>query len=326
MITSSILADAYTIYKYSVEKEKPDLERDAAYQERNVPRLKRGLQMTEYGLYVPAQIEMFTNALKDAMRLPEGSRIEAIDNMFKGKSGEELNKAIEEYVKKAYAETKLIDTKMKMELFGKDKKTLMATNDPFIKLAAALSSTVEVSNEWNREFAGVLNEIRPEFIAFLAKWKGESLYPDADNTVRFTYGYVKGYKPKDAVTYDPFTTLAGVIEKDTGMSPFDVPEKLTKLEKTRNFGSYAEPALNNDVPVAFLSTLDSSGGNSGSPVLNAKGEIVGILFDGNYESMISDFVFDPELTRAISVDIRYVLFITEKFTEADFILKEMGLK
>jgi hypothetical protein len=151
-------------------------------------------------------------------------------------------------------------------------------------------------------------------------------YPDANGTVRLSYGNVIGYKPRDAVYYTPFTTLSGVIEKDTGSLPFEVPAKLKELHKEKDLGRYSCADLDNDVPVAFLSNTDSTGGNSGSPVMNAKGEMVGILFDGNYEALTSDFLFQPQLTRSISVDIRYVLFITDKFAGAKHILVEMGIK
>ena len=159
----------------------------------------------------------------------------------------------------------------------------------------------------------------------LYEWKGSGLYPDANRTLRFSYGQIKGYSPSDAVWYQPFTTLKGVIDKNTGVEPFDVPEGLSELYNSKNFGMWKDDELN-DVPVAFTHLCDLTGGSSGSPVMNARGELIGVVFDGNYEAMISDWQFDYQLQRAISVDIRYVLFITEKFGNAGFILDEMGVK
>ena len=115
------------------------------------------------------------------------------------------------------------------------------------------------------------------------------------------------------------------MDKNTGVEPFDAPAGLVSLEEKKDFGRWKDPELN-DVPVAFLNQCDITGGNSGSPVMNSKGEIIGVAFDGNYEAMISDWKYDYTLQRCIAVDIRYVLFITEKFGNAGFLLDEMGLK
>jgi len=136
---------------------------------------------------------------------------------------------------------------------------------------------------------------------------------------------VEGYSPAEAVTYDYFTTLTGVLAKDTGEEPFDVPERLKELALKRDFGRYADPK-SGAVPVDFLTTHDSTGGSSGSPVLNGKGEIIGVAFDGNYESMTSDYQYDQELTRSINVDTRYVLFITENFGKATNVMKELDIR
>jgi hypothetical protein len=131
--------------------------------------------------------------------------------------------------------------------------------------------------------------------------------------------------PEDAVWYYPFTTLRGVINKEKNEDPFDVPDGLVDLYNNKDWGSYVDPELE-QVPVAFTHMGDITGGNSGSPVMNSNGELIGLAFDGNYESMISDWQYDADLQRVISVDIRYVIFITDKFGKAGFILDEMGLK
>jgi len=159
----------------------------------------------------------------------------------------------------------------------------------------------------------------------MSDMQGFRSYPDANRTLRFSYGEVKGYVPHDAAIYQAFTTLAGVIEKDTGREPFDVPEKLKQLYRSRDFGAYANSDGSN-VPVNFLSTTDIIGGNSGSPILNGRGEQVGIVFDGNYEGLGNDFFYNDSKGRTISVDIRYVLFILDKFGGAGYLLKELDIK
>jgi hypothetical protein len=164
--------------------------------------------------------------------------------------------------------------------------------------------------------------LRRRYLTALTEQKGK-LYPDANRTLRFSYGGVKGYVPREGMNYLPFTTLAGVIEKDTGREPFNAPEGLKQLYAKRDFGPYN---VNNNVPVNFLTTNDIIGGNSGSPVLNGKGEQVGIAFDGNYEGLGNDFFINEPTNRTIVVDIRYVLFVTDKFGGANYLFKELNLK
>ena len=140
--------------------------------------------------------------------------------------------------------------------------------------------------------------------------------------MRVSVGEVKGYSPRDAVTYDFITTLDGLVEKNTGEEPFDPPAKLVELSKQKDYGAYVDERTG-DVPVCFLSTVDVTGGNSGSAVLNGKGEIIGLVFDGNYEAISADYQFIPSLTRTIHVDSRYILFIIEKFAGAENLLEEL---
>ena len=170
-----------------------------------------------------------------------------------------------------------------------------------------------------------LSKARELYTAGLLEWKrGEPSYPDANFTMRLTYGTVKGYSPKDAVVYRHYTTLDGVMEKEDPENwEFVVPERLKELYQNKDFGEYA--TKDGKMPVAFLSNNDITGGNSGSPVLNGRGELVGLAFDGNWESMSSDVMFEPELQRCINVDIRYVLFIIDKFGGAGWLLDEMTI-
>lgn len=153
---------------------------------------------------------------------------------------------------------------------------------------------------------------------------GKAMYPDANFTMRLTYGKVESYSPKDAVIYDYVTTLDGVMQKeDPNNWEFVVPEKLKELYKAKDYGPYALP--DGRMPVAFLTTNDITGGNSGSPVMNKKGELIGTAFDGNWEAMSGDIIFEPTLQRCIAVDVRYVLFILDKFGGAGYLLNEMTI-
>jgi len=178
-----------------------------------------------------------------------------------------------------------------------------------------------------KEQAGMLQQLRPKYmealISFL-KSRGESVYPDANGTLRVTYGTVTGYQPRDAVLYTPFTSLEGIVEKETGQDPFNTPPAALRAMRERRYGRFLKDSIGS-VPVNFLSTCDTTGGNSGSATLNGKGELVGLLFDGNYESMISDWDFLPEITRSIHVDIRYILWLMEEVDRATWLLREMNV-
>ena len=162
------------------------------------------------------------------------------------------------------------------------------------------------------------------FTKGLLEWeKGKPSYPDANSTMRLTYGHVLPYSPKDAVLYKHYSTVKGILEKHDPKNPeFLVPSKLEALIVTKDFGRYADPS-DGLVHTCFLTNNDITGGNSGSPVLNAKGELIGLAFDGNWESMSSDVMFEPDLQRCICVDIRYVLFLVEKLGGATNIIKEL---
>ena len=168
-------------------------------------------------------------------------------------------------------------------------------------------------------------EARKAYVAGVLEMGGDKpMYPDANFTLRLTYGSILPYSPKDAVVYNYYTTLDGVMEKEDPTNfEFVVPAKLKELWKNKDFGRYAMP--NGKLPVAFLSNNDITGGNSGSPVLNDKGELLGLAFDGNWEAMSGDVIFEPELQRCINVDVRYVLFIIDKFGGAGYLLDEMKL-
>ena len=197
--------------------------------------------------------------------------------------------------------------------------------DPVFSLAKSISKIVTKIFPAIRTYQGSLDEARQKYTEGLLEWKkGQPSYPDANFTMRLTYGSVKSYSPKDAVIYRYYTTLDGVMEKeDPNNWEFVVPAKLKELYNGKDFGQYA--MADGKMPVAFLSNNDITGGNSGSPVLNADGELIGLAFDGNWESMSSDVMFEPDLQRCINVDIRYVLFIVDKFGGAGYLIDEMDI-
>jgi hypothetical protein len=193
-----------------------------------------------------------------------------------------------------------------------------------IKLAAELEKELKVLREKEKILNQQRQDLKMVYLAALLEMNQGRIAPDANSTIRFTYGPVKGYRPRDGVIYLAQTTLTGVIEKETGTDPFEVPGKLKELYRDRDFGRFIDKNLN-DIAACFINTTNVTGGNSGSPALNANGEMIGISFDMVYESVIGDYYIVPELQRVINVDIRYVLFIAEKFSAAGYLLEEMGL-
>jgi hypothetical protein len=155
--------------------------------------------------------------------------------------------------------------------------------------------------------------------------QGKPVYPDANSTLRVTYGTVAPYSVRDGLTKGPFTTAEGVVEKHTGVAPFIAPKELLDAVKEKRYGVFKDPVLGT-VPVNFLSSADTTGGNSGSAVMNKRGELVGLNFDSTYESITKDWYFDSAITRAIHVDIRYMLWVMKEVDHADNVLKEMSIK
>ncbi len=198
-------------------------------------------------------------------------------------------------------------------------------NDPALAFGKSIFDMMPKLQTALAKYNGLYARGNKDYIAGqLEMKKGMAMYPDANSTMRLSYGKILNYSPKDAILYEHITTLSGVMEKeDPNNWEFVVPAKLKELYKTKDYGKYA--MKNGELPIAFLSNNDITGGNSGSPVLNAKGELIGIAFDGNWEAMSGDIIFEPTLQRTISVDIRYVLFIMDKFGGAGYLLKEMNI-
>jgi hypothetical protein len=324
--SSSLLSAAVMIERWSYEREKPDLERKIGYQARDERALRQRLASMQRNLDLPSERQVLAYLLDRAARLPADQRITAVDGALAA-TGETGAAAISALLDRLYAGTRLADETARLAMFGMDHKALMAAGDPMIAFAAALRTDAEAEELVSDEFDGRMVALVPVHIDALADWRHAPLYPDANSTLRFTYGSVKGYSPRDAVFYLPFTTLRGVIEKNTGAFPFNCPPSLLGAATlgVGRFGPYVDPILH-DVPVDFLTTNDITGGNSGSPVMNGKGELVGLAFDGNYEAIDSDFQFNPPLSRTIAVDIRYVLWCMDFVDKAHTLMREMGVE
>ena len=245
------------------------------------------------------------------------------ENFLQGLGEDFATMDIDAYVDRVFEKSIFVDPATLLDAVRQNGKVIFS--DPACVLGKSIQDVVYSTYAMNREAGSGLQAARKTYTAGLLEWKkGQPSYPDANLTMRLTYGNVKGYSPRDAVLYRYYTTLDGVMEKeDPDNWEFVVPSKLKELYNAKDFGPYALP--DGKMPVAFLSNNDITGGNSGSPIMNAEGHLLGLAFDGNWESMSSDVMFEPDLQRCINVDIRYVLFIVDKFGGAGWLLDEMDI-
>ncbi len=213
----------------------------------------------------------------------------------------------------------------KLDQLAQNPNSAAIKNDPEIKLYEDFFKVYMKKAQYATLDHEAEAKASKAFAAGILEWEaGKPSYPDANSTMRLTYGKVGGYSPKNGMWCNYYTTLDGVMEKeDPNNYEFIVPARLKELWKAKDYGQYADATGN--LPTCFLTNNDITGGNSGSPVLNAKGELIGLAFDGNWESMSSDVMFEPDLQRCICVDIRYVLFMMDKYGKAGWLLKEMNI-
>jgi hypothetical protein len=240
-----------------------------------------------------------------------------VDKKFKGN--------IDKFVDDIFARSVLANESKLTAFLNKPVLKTLET-DPVYLVATSVSKVSGDVSKGLSQYDGDLTTGRRIWIAALKEMIPEkTLYPDANSTMRLSYGSVQDYDPKDAVTYKYYTTLQGVVDKyKPGDYEFDVPQRLIDLNNKKEFGKYASPK--GYMPVCFLTTNDITGGNSGSPVMNANGELIGLAFDGNWEAMSGDVAYETELQRTIAVDIRYVLWIMDVYAGAGHLVNEMDIR
>jgi hypothetical protein len=324
--SSTLLGAGYTAFKLSTQLQKDDLQREPAYMNRNLPALKQRLERA-YADRNDAIDKLFLKEiLKQASQLPEGQKIAAVEAIIKNSTDGAAEVAINKLVEDAHANSKLREAAFFESLLSMKAEEIRGLKDPFIEFAAALEADLEKAREAERERQGALDKLMAQLVEAKQMWRQTDFIPDANRTLRLTFGRIRGYSPNDAIVYEPITTLAGVYEKSLrGDEDFKVPPRLIDLWRAKDFGKF-KSEKRQDVPVAILYDTDTTGGNSGSPVLNAYGELVGVNFDRAYEATINDYQWSTEYSRSIAVDIRYVLWVVQKFAGADFLMQELGIK
>ncbi|MCM2257643.1 MAG: S46 family peptidase [Vicinamibacteria bacterium] len=329
-MSSTYLSAANTLYRLSLERgKKQDLDRDEGYQQRDWTRLKEAQERMQRTIDPRLDRATFRWALQHIAELPADQRIAPIDTaagLKPGMAKADAEKAIDGWLDKMYAGTKMADKDFRLALFEKPAKDVAATADTFVALAVSMHPMLEAQREAGRARSGAYARVRPVYMEALIEKAGGLVAPDANSTLRVTYGVVKGVDGKDGLWLKPQTTLKGIEQKHTGEGEFDAPDTHLKAIQALRAGKatpYLDPKLG-DVPIDFLSTVDTTGGNSGSPTLNAKGELVGLLFDGTYDSVASNYLYEPVGTRSIHVDSRYLLWTMTEVDGAGHLVEEMN--
>ena len=321
--STPVLSSAITLYRLAIEKAKPDAEREPGFQQRDLTTIEGGLKQMDRR-YVPAMDQQLqAYFLQQYVALPEAQRNNPVLNQWLG--GNDAA-AVDALVGKL-AGSKLGSLEERLKWFNADKAAFESSDDPAIQYAVAVMPALLEQEAKRKTRAGEALTARATYLQAVADYKksqGGFVYPDANLSLRITFGNVMGYEPKDGVAYTPFTTLEGIPAKDTGVDPFDAPKALLDAVKAKRYGGLEDKRIGS-VPVNFLSNLDITGGNSGSPVLDANGRLVGLAFDGNWESVSSNWVFDPVMTRMIAVDSRYMQWIMQEVAPAPQLLKELDL-
>jgi hypothetical protein len=315
---SELLKSARTLYRLALEKPKADADREPGFQERDLANIKGRLSRLEQSLAPAVDQARYTTGLQRYAKLPVKAHPRWLDN---------LTPAIGE-VPAMYQKTGLADTATRLAWMDKAPAEFEQSADPFIKLAVRMHGVAMSLEERRKEVDGNLEKIIPQYMGAVIAWKksqGKPVYPDANSTLRVTYGTVSAYSARDGISKGPFTTVEGIVEKHTGKEPFDAPKALLDAVKAKRYGQFKDPVLGT-VPVDFLSSADTTGGNSGSAIINKRGELVGLNFDSTYESITKDWYFDRDITRAIHLDVRYMLWVMKEVDHADNLLKEMTIK
>lgn len=323
---SKLLTTAISAVRWATEQQKPDAERRAGYQERDRRRYEGGQKTFEKTYDATIDRAMFRLMLTRAAALPEAER-PWLGKMLGAKKGARIDaKLIDKTLDAWFAQTKLTGLDARMAIINGTPKANAKSKDPFVKLAVALLPDLLKKEDQADRWYGELATLYPVYMQGLLASKGGMVAPDANSTLRISYGTVRGYAPTaDAEVYAPFTNVTQIPAKNTGEAPFDAPEALLAAVAAKTWGPYASPDAGGAVPVDFLSDLDITNGNSGSPVLNARGEFIGIAFDGNKEGLASDVVFRGERNRTITTDVRYMLWVMDAIDGADHLLTEMGV-
>ncbi|MFT6978313.1 MAG: hypothetical protein ACJAZA_002051, partial [Shewanella psychromarinicola] len=323
---TTMVTTARDLYRLANEKTLADMAREPGYQERDMTNFTSSMERIDRRYAASVDKALLADLLTRYAALPAEQHLASLDKAF-GISKKFDAKALANTLDKMYANTKLNNKETRLAWMNKSVADFKASNDPFIQFAVQTYAADMALEKQQKQLQGELMKVRPQYMDAIIAYnreQGKPVYADANSSLRVTVGNVKGYSPQDGLVAMPFTRLEGILAKDTGVDPFDAPAKQLELIKQKQYGDYYVKAIDS-VPVNFLSTLDTTGGNSGSPTLNGRAELVGLLFDGVYESIIGDWGYDAQSNRSIQVDSRYMLWVMQYLDHADNLLAEMDI-
>lgn len=316
------LSVALTLVRWSRERMKPDMERQPEYMERNRARLWERLVQAQAAFHLPTEKALMVDVLTRFAALDQASRSSAVSR-FLGSA--RTPEAIAGRVDAVLAPTRVLDWPSQRAMFDDNYATLRLRRDPLIELAIALDDELRAIERRREQSEAEISRLRPAWLKAVHAFVGKPVSPDANGTLRVSFGHIVGYAPHDGVEMLPQTTLPGLLAKVHEQPPFALPERV-RLACLRAETSRWHDSRQGGVPVNFLADLDTSSGTSGSPILNGKGELVGLNFDRVWEAVASDFGYDPQLQRNIAVDLRFLLWALEALEgpPAAPLLRELG--
>lgn len=309
------LADLFVDYKTEMTKDEND--RKPNYKNENKDKLLSEITNIYKNIKYDLEPQILKKIFSDASSFEELKNIEPFANFRDAENKDE-------YILNLFDKTFISDKdKFLDNLFNRD-LSLDSIDDEFITIAKKLSELRSQEQAKQQVRDSKANIILAKFNEVKRLWLNKNFIPDANSTLRLTFGYVRGYSPKDATYYSPISSLKGMIEKSFEGGDYRIYEKIKELYDKKDFGSFIHPKLK-EVPVAFIYNTDTSGGNSGSPIMDAYGRLVGVNFDRCFEATINDYAWSESYSRSIGVDIRFVLWVVQKIGKADFLLREMNI-
>jgi hypothetical protein len=308
-----------SISKMNLLKQTSNKSLRKAILEKNKEQLKKSFQ-NGYRIYDPTIDEAyFVKLLLGIYALPENIKPEFIKK-FKS----ELE--IKLFANGLYSKSKLKNNEKTRKLFDDDLDKFMKQKEPMMKFAIEVNKEAEVFQKELADRNGAISALMPKFTEIKMRFYDNTFIPDANATLRLTYGYIKGFKPEDGVYNKPFTHIKGILEKAKESGDYYLPKSILETYKTVQASDNLIDKTTNDVTVALLYNLDTTGGNSGSPVLDANGDLIGVNFDRAFTATINDYAWNEEYSRSIGVDIRYVLYVMKHIGKTDRLLDELQVK